>query len=160
MESGTRRSFLVAVAVSVVALVSAACGPHVSFVQTGAPRQQLGPTAQVKVYLTHVARPYHEVGVVEVDSGDLAERVEAAREVARQHGGNGLVFFGTQRVVSTSTSEEEVQTKDADGNEIKVSVPTTSTVCSSLQRFIVIYKRSRSVTGRSARAHLKDTLAR
>ncbi len=141
-----RRTGLLASILAAAALLAAACGPSVSFVQTGPAGIPRPEDAPVKAYLTGPpSTPYEQIGVAEVEGGNLAARVEAAQRVARQHGGDAVVLLGSSTGVASQTSTSYTHVRDNEGNSSMVAVPTTKVSSYTIQTFAVIREQGRSV---------------
>jgi hypothetical protein len=112
-----------------------------SYVQTGRARPALPDDARVRVFLTGSPQPpFEEIGVVEVESSRLADRVRLAQDQARRRGGNAIVLMSSYTDVSTSTSSRTVETKDKDGKVIATTrVPVTSTSTAHVQTFVIVH---------------------
>lgn len=82
--------------VIVCATAAAGCAASSSFVLTGSDRAARSEEAPIKPYLTGPPQgSYQEIGVVEVRGFKLADRVERAAAVAREHGGNAIILLSS-----------------------------------------------------------------
>ncbi|HNV46234.1 MAG TPA: hypothetical protein PLE73_03945 [Spirochaetota bacterium] len=111
-----------ALGIIILTTVALASCISIDFVKTGKTYTALKPNADVIVF--HRSAPterYEEIGILRIDGGSLSKRIEVAKKVARQNGGNGLVPRGSGsdalRSVDSKIFEHESKVADAKGSE-------------------------------------------
>jgi hypothetical protein len=120
-------------------LMFAACGPVMSYVQTGPGFPPLSSDEQIYVYLSKgPAYPYQELGVIEAAGSTLAERVAAAKLIARQQGGNGLILLGSNTTVRVMPSQHSSLGPGTLSTDAGLCLPTTEFETYAEQLFVVI----------------------
>lgn len=126
-------------AASALLLLAGCFTPPVSYVHTSPTTAvPLPPDCKVQIYMHQPPQNYAEIGIAEVEGGNMEERFSAAKKKACSVGGNGII---PQPETTALTSTESTQFRTAVTNTGRIlSFSTTSprTETNIIQKFIII----------------------
>lgn len=126
-------------AASALLLLAGCFTPPVSYVHTG-PKSAapLPPDCPVQIYMHQPPQNYEEIGIAEVEGGNMEERFTAAKQKACAVGGNGII---PQAETTALTSTESTQFRTAitsTGRILSFSTTSPRTETYIIQKFIII----------------------
>lgn len=125
---------------SLALLFLAGCvGPPVSYVQTGpGGHAPLPENCPVQTYLQQAPQHYEELGVAEVEGGNLEARFTAARHKACAVGGNGIIPQAETTALTTTEFAQYRTGVTSAGRFITFTTTSPHIETYIIQKFIII----------------------